>query len=391
MFTSEGNRLRAIELQLNEQQKLTWGAMILGMALGFLGLHFMVTRPLVKDLQTVRAELSSVDQRMKQLASVGDGAWETTSLLTHLKSQAGQMQESRAALNAIRQLRIEIMEEARATREAVVEMQQLQQLRQTLISGRQSTKDAEVALGAMQNVQAQLISQGEAIPAATAALEQMISLSGQVRDQQPSLADSRLAIDQLAKMAGELRSQLLEMDRAWSGLKEMTALKASIMDEAANLPAAQASAQQLIALRQRLGEERIDALVAAKNLDSLLKMQTVLTAQTPKLADAVQTLEMIAAFQEEFISHAQTLGVMRKNLMEIAILEPTLVRVFKMLQPLTELTNLRRLGDDELRQAARVILDQRSTKLTRRFADDAVLGSGEDRPYDEPVPQPTQD
>ena len=51
---------------------------------------------------------------------------------------------------------------------------------------------------------------------------------------------------------------------------------------------------------------------------------------------------------------------MRRSLIEIGMMETTVSRVSRMMKPLVELGNLRRLSDDEMRQAARSILDGRT-------------------------------
>ena len=51
--------------------------------------------------------------------------------------------------------------------------------------------------------------------------------------------------------------------------------------------------------------------------------------------------------------------------MELAMMETTLGRVANVVEPLTQIGNLRRLSDEEVREAARVILDRRSTRFSQ--------------------------
>ena len=60
--------------------------------------------------------------------------------------------------------------------------------------------------------------------------------------------------------------------------------------------------------------------------------------------------------------------------MEIVLLENTVARAVRMLQPLLELGNLRHLNDDELRQVARSIADLAQRARTKKLLPDDVQG-----------------
>jgi len=100
--------------------------------------------------------------------------------------------------------------------------------------------------------------------------------------------------------------------------------------------------------------------------------------QTRNIADAVQTLEVLSGFQDEFVSQSQVISEMHRSLMEISLMESTLTKVSRMMKPLVELGNLRRLNEDELRSAARLILDQRTaTRLSKNSTDSSTRSNDE--------------
>ena len=74
------------------------------------------------------------------------------------------------------------------------------------------------------------------------------------------------------------------------------------------------------------------------------------------------------------------------------MLETTIGRALRVLEPLAQLKNLTRLSEPEVRAAARAILDQRGAKLSRRgntgVADKspATLPHENDLFQDEPLP-----
>ncbi len=62
---------------------------------------------------------------------------------------------------------------------------------------------------------------------------------------------------------------------------------------------------------------------------------------------------------------------MRKSLLDVVLMESTVRKVAGILEPLAELTNLRRLSSEDMRQAARVIMDQRTSRVASRPANSA--------------------
>ena len=105
---------------------------------------------------------------------------------------------------------------------------------------------------------------------------------------------------------------------------------------------------------------------AVSSLDRLIEMKDKLVGQTPAVADAVQNLEILSDFQEAFSEQIRSLAQMREGLFQIVMMEGTLAKVARLLEPLSQIANVRRLGDRELREAARSILENRSTRVTRK-------------------------
>ena len=91
MFTSESSKLKSIENQLADQQKQSWAMLVVGVTVGFVGLHFLMARPMAKELERMQQDLTQVEQRMQDLVGARDEVWEANSLLASLKAQQGQI------------------------------------------------------------------------------------------------------------------------------------------------------------------------------------------------------------------------------------------------------------------------------------------------------------
>src|SRR5437868_14532534 len=97
----------------------------------------------------------------------------------------------------------------------------------------------------------------------------------------------------------------------------MTSMQQQLADRATTADIALNRAQQLLQLNETLTAGDVDVQSSRSNLEALLQMQQRLIGQSPTVTDAMQALEILLVFQEEFAEQIQLLGEMRRNLIEI--------------------------------------------------------------------------
>ena len=97
------------------------------------------------------------------------------------------------------------------------------------------------------------------------------------------------------------------------------------------------------------------------------------------------------------------MGDMRKSLMDIILMETTVSKAANILQPLQQLSQLRRMSNADVREAARTIMEQRTSRLARHEDEtttraaspklqlDDVEVFGDDQAKDIFVPTPRED
>ena len=112
MHTTEQNKLKLIETQLAEHQRQSWTMLAVGISLGFVGLHYLMARPMGRQMEGLQRDLAIVEQRMQDLVGLRDDVWDTNSLLAGLKSQKEQLDEARVALQSIGKLQGDLVAEA---------------------------------------------------------------------------------------------------------------------------------------------------------------------------------------------------------------------------------------------------------------------------------------
>ena len=94
-----------------------------------------------------------------------------------------------------------------------------------------------------------------------------------------------------------------------------------------------------------------------------MTMQTKLLAETGRVVDAVETLEVLGDLQDQVKEQVASMQGMRRELLDVILMESTVAKATRILEPLAQLGNLNRLSDAEVREAARVIMDQRDTRI----------------------------
>jgi hypothetical protein len=393
-----------------------WSMLFVGLAVGFLGMDIMVRRPMMRELASVRTELSSVERDLEELVGVRNQVWETNNLLTSLKSQYRHLEDARVSMSALAQLRSEIEAEATHTTAAFSKLDRLVGLQNAVLRNSDNVESAEVSLDRMVVMQGHLVQSGENTGNAVAAINQLVKVRDAAQLEVAKIDSAYAAV----KKFGELKQQIISngegLDIAQDHVAALAAIKNDVFNEAGDVPAAHAAARSMIALKNDINEksdgldeakltakelvslkdaviskggntetafantERLftlrDALIAEADLDSaegnlnqLVGIQETLNGQTAEVADAVETLEVLTDLNDELQAQVTTIDGMRKSLLDIVLMESSVRKVAGILQPLAELTNLRRLSSSDMREAARTIMDQRTSRIAARPAE----------------------
>lgn len=390
-----------------------WSMLFVGLAIGFLGMDIMVRRPMMRELASVRTELSTVERDMEELVGVRNQVWETNNLLTSLKSQYRQLEDARVSMSALAQLCSEIEAGAGKTGSAFSRLDRLVGLQNAVLRNSENVESAEVSLDRMVALQGHLVESGENTASAVAAINQLVKVRDAAQVEIARIESAYEAVEEF----GRLKQQIIDsgdgLDVAQDHVAALAAIKNDVFNEAANVPAAHEAARSMIALKNDLNEkaegldtartaaeelfslkdsvvsnggntetafahtERLftlrDALIAESDLDSaegnlnrLVGIQDTLNRQTVEVADAVETLEVLTDLNDELQAQVTTIDGMRKSLLDVVLMESTVRKVAGILEPLAELSNLRRLSNAEMREAARMIMDQRTSRLAAR-------------------------
>jgi len=365
-----------------------WGLMLIGIAISLLAMDLLLRRPLMQELASVKRDLVNVEKSLRDLVGVKDVAWENNHLLSALQAQKRQLEPARAALGDVREFRMSVEHEARQTEEAVACWNRIAELQKRVISQREQSADVEQVLAGLVKLHESLISQKPAQQDAVTSVNRLSELHQQVRD---AAKESEVAAVEVQKL-GDLRTKVLEnaagVEVAQRNAAELIALK-DVVRKADDVAAVQESANQLLALRDSLRsrddsteqsqthvQELLtlrdnlaasvdDTQIAHRHWASVRKLEAEMKTAGGDITNAIETLELLTDLGTELRVQTQSLAGMRQALTEIAMLETTIGRAMRVLEPLAQLKNLTRMNEAEVRAAARAILEQRNSKISR--------------------------
>ena len=397
------------EKDLLSNPYIRWGLMIVGLAIGFLMLDIMMRRPLLRELALIKREMANVEGRLHNLVGAKDQAGDTNNLLSALIAQKRQFESAKSALIDLREFRQRVELEAQETNEATAALDQIVALQKRVAGQRLSVSPVAEVVAEIIRLHEDLLAQKTAQQEAADSLKRVAELHQQMK----TLAgDAETAAVEVSKL-GDLRTKVLEnsagveeaqrhaadlivlketvrkvddVAAAQDSAKQLIVLKDSLRQTDDSTAQSQAHAAKLLALRDEMAATIQDTQLAAKNWTTVLKLEADMKAAGTDIAAAVETLEVLTDLGLELRQQTESIAGLRKSLMDVVMLETTIGRAMRVLEPLAQLKNLTRLSDREVRAATRAILDQRGAKVSQReqtgVADQSV-GTNDKLPHED--------
>lgn len=354
----------------------------------------MIRRPMMREMASLKSNIVSMQHDMESLVGVHNQAWETNNLLSSLKAQYRQIEDGRASIDSIKRLNEELESETAKLSKAFASLDQLISIKNQVLKQSDTNATAQANLDQLIALQDRVSTNSEETQRAFVAVNGLIRLRDTAKVEIESVDSAITSVRQL----GELKREVIEkgdsVTTARDQLSDLVALKNDLYEEASNISDARRVADDLIALKNDMSStaaiqqadrlinlrntlSSVDSSSAKSNLDDLVGLQDKLNSQTKQVSEAVQTLELLTDLGDQLKEQVDATGSMRKSLMEIVLLESTVNRVARVLEPLTQLGNLRRLSDDELRDAARSVIDARQSRIARRPTEVRVERDGD--------------
>lgn len=349
-------------------QKTHWPTLVSGLAIGMAAMQFLVARTVTHNVDNLTREVAAVSLQVRQLAGSATDVQRTNDLLASLGRQRDELAAARDTIEELRQLRAQIQQESGRLGSSVSVLQQLHKLQVDIAAQAEQAADSLQAVEVVNSLNTRISEMAQNLPAQAANIgdaENALVALGDLKDIILAQADAcqlaRQQVDDVVGLAAALSTSTADLTQARVAASELVALKDGLVANTGDVAASQQAAEQLVALNNTLADTRqIKLDDAQRNLQALLRVQDELAAQTGTLAASIENLDLMADFQQVLGQQFAKLETMRRQLTDLVLMESTIDRAAKALSPLSALGDLRNLNEDELRTAARVILDRRA-------------------------------
>lgn len=372
-LTSTEESPRVIQQLLTVLNNINWTTFLAGAAIGMVGLHLLSGRPLQQRLNSMESELGLVRSSLDAVAGARTDVEQANDLLTALAEQRSRLNSASASLAVIDRLSADVSVSSEQAEEAETALARLVTLNRNLVETGRRQDEAAAALAGVRGLQSRVVEIGADAEQALAQLKDARQALCDLNDLQQRVVETtgetdraRAALNAVTALQCDLAATDVSTTRARAAAERLIALNDGIAESAGRLSAAEQNAERLIALQDRLvSDERLEFLEAASNVERLIRIQAEIASQTDDLVDSITALELLDDFQDEFNAQAAGVQEMRRQLTELILLQTTIEQALEIVEPISELGDLRRLDTHEVREAARIILDQRRARLAR--------------------------
>jgi hypothetical protein len=356
-----------------------------GFAIGLIALHVAVTRPMTQEFGRLQHQMDNLQRGVQKLTGQTEHAAKASELLGLMAEQGRQSQAAADALAEIRALQAELINGQGATADAQTALNSLTKLRRQARDAQSDSGDvaasivgAQATVAAIARLRELAEAEGARVMDARRALESLIELESRTLAERERAERAVTSVEQWERLNDRLVQASEHAVEARDASEDLIAIKETILcgNDDLQPQAARAALDELVRLRERLQDEATEIAAAHTGLDGLLSLKDRILARTADLAETIETLELTGDLNRQLQDAMRQFEGVRRWLVEMVMLEPTVERAVGALKPLSDLANLRRLSPNELRQAARAIANDRSARFAEKLPAAETRGEG---------------
>jgi len=327
-----------------------WAMCAAGLAAILLLIYATTIRPTQRQLARLRVQVGQLEDSIRQLTGETESASGVRSLLESLAKQREHANHAGEALEQLVALQDHLLTARASLPTAQDNVEALLAITGRLNDGRAMTRTARASLDEFFALKDRALDQGQDLPR----LQRVLA-------QQEALHEELLKAEKLVARTRRTSDALLDVHT-------------DLLDRGSNAQQAREALTGLIEIRDRLESENSRLELATTRLNALLTIKDNILAQTDNLAGVIETLEVTDELQAQLQEAGPMFRGMRRDLVEILTLNTTLQNAMKILRPLTDLADLRRLEDDDVRYLTRRILERRKNRTSGDGSADAISG-----------------
>jgi len=349
-------------------KQLNWPTLLSGLAMGLVIMQMLVGRSVTRRMEQLTFQMEQNQRQMTLLTGSADDVRQTNDLLSRLTAQKTQLRTATDTMVELQRLRSHVERDSARLDKAMAALEQIHKLQGELVSRAPQMEQAVRTVDASMTLQSKIAEMARNLPTQAAGIAEaqnvitsLAQLKQQTLNEQSNIEAAREQMTAMNTIIKGLVTAGDNMLQARTAASEMLALKDLLTMNEDGLDRSQASADRLIAIQEQLAAIpaiRVDE--AKNNMLAMVEMQQKLAGQTRQIAENVENLELMADFQTVLGDQLTKMDGIRRQLTDLVLMESTIARAARVLSPLSEIAGIRGLrDDDEVREAARRVLDRR--------------------------------
>jgi DNA repair exonuclease SbcCD ATPase subunit len=293
--------------------------LILGIGIGWMGMYFSTVRPLQHSIQDMQSHVSTMESSMLKLVGAREDVFHTNDLLGMLRQQDRLLAGATTSLNQLKTVRDEISS-----------------LNQQMVEDQTQLVEAQKTLASFKQLKSEILAQNE------------------------HLSEMQVAWNELKTLQNELhasRGEMASLNHAWANIE---VFHEKITDHSEQLHHAINVAEGMMNLSNTLATtDAIEMQASSKTLDQMVDVQTRLMQQAHIVPKTLKSMEVLSDLEHDITASMTRVYEMRRTLTDITLLETGISQAMKVLEPLSQLADLRRLSPEDLQEVSRNIIARR--------------------------------
>lgn len=289
----------------------------------------------------------------------------TTRQLTKMRRYVTSLESSIAELNGKRadnqetvSLLDQLIEQNRLTHEASASLAEVRSLHQQIIKEASQLQSAQQALQSLAALRTEVARQSSLIEATQRALANLEELHLDVQRSAGETEVARAAVEELSVVRDGLIESMQQVDATKPLIAGINELHSRLTATSNRATDAQFALDELVTLGDRIEAQAANVEQAESTFESMVGLQQKIVNQTLTTATAIETLELATDVQYEMKQASQTFSQIKRMLAEMTLMRPQLQQAVECLQPMLELTDLRRLSVSNLRSVASMVRER---------------------------------
>lgn len=311
-----------------------WYVFLFAVTITLFTVYWGFVRPASRQLTKMRRYVTSLETSIAELNNQRVGAEATMALLEQLIQQGQLTDEATGALAVVQEFHHRVIHEA------------------------SQLDSAEQALEHLADLRTEVARQSSLIDATQHALASLKELNEDVCRVSSETEEAKLAVEKLAVVRDGLIESMEQLDDVQPLISSIDVFHSRIAATRDRADSAQDALDGLINLGDQIEAQAASIIKAETTLDAMVGLQQKVLANTEPMATAIETLELATDVQLELRRAGDTFHGVKQMLTEMSLMQPQLDQAVQSLQPLRQLTDLRRLGIEDLRRVASVVRER---------------------------------